>query len=151
MLIGELARRAHLSKDGIRHYEQLGLIKSVPRRAGSRIYRDYDPSTLKTIDDIRHSARYLGLSLKEIGPLLKSVAKNPPTRQEVVSYLEKRIVVIRERLASLQEVEDYISKKLERYRAEDEALKKRERRNGPRESRVLSSKTAPQKAAGSRG
>ncbi|WP_210253203.1 MerR family transcriptional regulator [Beijerinckia sp. L45] len=40
MLINDVARMAGMSKDGIRHYEEMGLISSSARQAGSRVYRD---------------------------------------------------------------------------------------------------------------
>ncbi|WP_366927440.1 MerR family transcriptional regulator [Martelella sp.] len=49
MLIGDLARLSGLSKDGIRHYEEMGIVRSLPRQAGSRVYRDYDPANLDRI------------------------------------------------------------------------------------------------------
>jgi DNA-binding transcriptional MerR regulator len=104
-----------MSKDGIRHYEDLELIKSTPRNAGSRTYRDYDASAIETIEKVR-SAQRLGFSLKEIGPLLKSYAENPPSTEETVKFLEARLVVVREKMASLHEVEDFICRKLEGYR-----------------------------------
>lgn len=115
MLINEIAKMAGLSKDGIRHYEEMGLITSVPRQAGSRIYRDYDPSILDTIEKIRGAQR-LGFSLKDIGPILKAYTERPPSKEQTIEFLEARLVVIREKIASLREVEDYICQKLDRYR-----------------------------------
>lgn len=115
MLINEVARLAGMSKDGIRHYEELGLIASMPRTAGSRVYREYAPSVLDTIEKVRQ-AQQLGFSLKEIGPILKAYSEHPPTTEQTIEFLEVRLHVIRERLASLREVEDFISRKLERYR-----------------------------------
>jgi MerR family copper efflux transcriptional regulator len=120
MLIGEIAKTTGLSKDGIRHYEAMGLISSTPRKAGSKTYRDYDPSVLETIEHIRGAQQILGLSLKEIGPLLKAVADHPPTKEETIEFLEERLVVIREKITSLREAEDYICRKIERYRKEME-------------------------------
>lgn len=114
MLISEIAKMAGLSKDGIRHYEELGLIVSAPRKAGSKTYRDYDPSVLETIEKIRDAQR-LGFSLKEIGPLLKAYAENALSKEQTVAFLENRLTVIREKIASLQEVEAFILRKLERY------------------------------------
>ncbi|WP_088360725.1 MerR family transcriptional regulator [Rhodomicrobium vannielii] len=118
MLIGEVAKKSGLSKDGIRHYEQLGLISSVPRQAGSKIYRDYDPSVLETIDQIRGSQHFLRLSLKEIGPLLKTIAETPPTDAQRLEYLEERLAVVRKQISTLREVEDHISEKVERLKVE---------------------------------
>ena len=38
LLIGKLATTANTTKDTIRHYDQLGLLKSRKRQAGSRLY-----------------------------------------------------------------------------------------------------------------
>lgn len=118
MLIGEIAKITGLSKDGIRHYEELGLISSVPRKAGSKTYREYDPSVLETIEQVRGAQHYLRLPLKEIGPLLKAVADSPPTKEHTVEFLEGRLVVIREKIASLQEAESHLARKVERYKLE---------------------------------
>jgi DNA-binding transcriptional MerR regulator len=116
MLINEIAKMAELSKDGVRHYEELGLISSTPRQAGSRTYRDYDPSVLKTIEDIRGLQR-LGLSLHDIEPILKIVAAGP-TKQQTIAFVEDRVKVIRGKIAELTEIENYMTKKLKRLRAE---------------------------------
>lgn len=117
MLINEVAKSAGMSKDGIRHYEELGLISSLPRRAGSKVYREYDASVLEKIELVRQ-AQKLGFSLKEIGPMLKAYVEHPPSKEQTIEFLEARLLVIREKLASLREVEDFICRKLERYRTE---------------------------------
>lgn len=116
MLISEIAQLAGLSKDGIRHYEELGLITSAPRSAGSRTYRDYDASVLDTIEQVRNAQR-LGFSLKEIAPLLKAYRDAPPSAEQTVAFLEARLVIIQEKIAALREVETFIGEKLTRYRA----------------------------------
>lgn len=118
VLIGKIAKLTGLSKDGIRHYEELGLITSVPRSAGSKTYRDYDPSVLDTIELIRGAQHFLGLPLKEIGPLLKSIADTPPTKEQTVEFLEQRLTVVQDKILKLREVEDHLSEKIARYKAE---------------------------------
>lgn len=115
MLIHEIARMAGMSKDGIRHYEEMGLIASSPRQAGSRTYRDYDASVLRTIEHVRQAQR-LGFSLAEIGPILDAYRSAEPTAEQTVEFLEDRLAVIRTRQAELREVEAFIEAKLERYR-----------------------------------
>jgi MerR family copper efflux transcriptional regulator len=115
VLIHQIGKIAGMSKDGVRHYEELGLISSSPRKAGSRIYRDYAPSVLQTIAKVRQAQR-LGFSLKEIGPILKAYAESPPSEDQEIEFLEARLAVIREKMASLREVEDFICRKLERHR-----------------------------------
>lgn len=115
MLISEIARISGLSKDGVRHYEAMGLIASSPRQAGSKIYRDYDPAVLGTIEQVRQ-AQNLGFSLKEIEPLLKAYGSATLTAEQTVDFLEQRLTVIREKQEELRQVETFICTKLERYR-----------------------------------
>jgi DNA-binding transcriptional MerR regulator len=114
MLIGELARLSGMSKDGIRHYEEFGIVRSVPRQAGSRWYRDYGESELDRIEKARQ-AQQLGLPLKEVGPLLDLYVEREPTTAETVSFLNDRLAIVREKIAALREVEDFIVRKLARY------------------------------------
>jgi MerR family copper efflux transcriptional regulator len=118
MLIGEVAKIAGLSKDGIRHYEKLGLITSTARQAGSKVYRDYDSSVLHTIEQIRGAQHFLRLSLNEIGPLFKALEDTPPSDAQRLEYLEQRLVVVRKQILSLREVEDHLSGKIGRLRKE---------------------------------
>jgi DNA-binding transcriptional MerR regulator len=114
MLIGELAKLTGLSKDGIRHYEQLGLLASVPRAAGNRTYRDYDASALEVIERVRQAQR-LGLSLAEIAPLLDAYGKRTPSKEETIHFLQDRLNAVRAKIEALREVEAYIVTKLGRY------------------------------------
>lgn len=116
MLIGEVARLSGLSKDGVRHYEQLGLIDSTPRQAGTRIYRDYDPSVLPAIERVKQ-AQQLGLSLAEITPLLQAFGERRLTDAETILFLEERLTAVRGKIADLSEVACFIEAKLEAYRA----------------------------------
>jgi DNA-binding transcriptional MerR regulator len=115
MLINEIARIAGMSKDGIRHYEEMGLISSSARQAGSRVYRDYDPAVLEIIEQVRQ-AQNLGFSLKEIQPLLKAYGSATLTAEQTVDFLEQRLSVIRTKQEELRQIEAFICSKLDRYR-----------------------------------
>ena len=115
MLIGELAKLTGMSKDGIRHYEQLGLLASVPREAGHRTYRDYDASALEVVERVRQAQR-LGLSLAEIAPLLDAYGKRTPSKEETIHFLQGRLNAVRAKIEALRDVEAYIVTKLKRYR-----------------------------------
>src|ERR1700760_4894498 len=134
MLIGELAKLAGLSKDGIRHYESLGLIKSSPKQAGSKTHRDYDPSGLHTIEQVRGAQHFLRLSLQEIGPLFKSIEEEPPTDRQRLEYLEERLVVVRRQLARLREIEDHLCGKIDRLQAELAKSQRRKKQVPPMKS-----------------
>jgi MerR family transcriptional regulator, copper efflux regulator len=68
MLIGELAREAGVSRDTVRLYTRLGLVTCTARRAGSRLYANYDPSTVDLIKGIK-IAQSIGFTLAELGPI----------------------------------------------------------------------------------
>ena len=65
LLIGELAKSANTTKDTVRHYDQLGLLKSRKRQAGSRLYTEFDSECIERIDLIK-SAQAIGFTLTEI-------------------------------------------------------------------------------------
>ena len=65
LLIGELAKSANTTKDTVRHYEQLGLLKSRKRQAGSRLYTEFHPECVERIELIK-SAQAIGFTLTEI-------------------------------------------------------------------------------------
>ena len=65
LLIGKLASTANTTKDTIRHYDQLGLLKSRKRQAGSRLYTEFHPECVERIELIK-SAQAIGFTLTEI-------------------------------------------------------------------------------------
>jgi len=101
MLIGEVARRSGLSKDGVRHYEDLGLLHSAPRRAGSRTYRDYDDTTMERLALIALAKR-LGFSLKELAEPLDKILSDTVTREERSAVLKEKVAEVDARIAELQ-------------------------------------------------
>lgn len=65
LLIGMLATKANTTKDTVRHYDQLGLLKSRKRQAGSRLYTEFHPECIERIELIK-SAQAIGFTLTEI-------------------------------------------------------------------------------------
>ena len=65
LLIGALAKQANTTKDTVRHYDQLGLLRSRKRQAGSRFYTEYHPECIERIKLIK-SAQIVGFTLNEI-------------------------------------------------------------------------------------
>jgi MerR family transcriptional regulator, copper efflux regulator len=114
LLIHEIARITGMSRDGVRHYEELGLIHSTPRQAGSRIYRDYDAAVLETIERV-HQAQRLGFTLKEIVPLLRAYGNAKLSLDDTVDFLRERLTVVHEKQAALAEAERFIRQKIDRY------------------------------------
>ena len=73
--IGELVRRAGVSRDTLRFYEREGLLPPSPRSQGG--YRLYGPDALTRLQFIRQAQR-LSFSLQEIGSLIEIMAGGRP-------------------------------------------------------------------------
>lgn len=65
LLIGTLAIQANTTKDTIRHYNNMGLLKSRKRQAGSRLYTEFHPECIERIDMIKN-AQAVGFNLSEL-------------------------------------------------------------------------------------
>jgi MerR family transcriptional regulator, Zn(II)-responsive regulator of zntA len=68
MRSGELARRAGVSADTIRHYERLGLLKTAPRAQNG--YREFPPDSLDRARLIRRAVA-MGFSLVQLAHILR--------------------------------------------------------------------------------
>ncbi|HZE86596.1 MAG TPA: MerR family transcriptional regulator [Methylomirabilota bacterium] len=96
MLIGEVAKLSDVSKDTVRLYTQKGLIICSQKRAGSRLYADYDPSIVELIKGIRIT-QSLGFTLTELKPLAEeyvagrlSTKKGRAVLKEKLKEIEKK-------------------------------------------------------------
>lgn len=65
---GELAKRAGVSTDTLRHYERKGVLARPPRRANG--YRQYSPSALDRVQLVRR-ALAVGFTLDELAAVLR--------------------------------------------------------------------------------
>ena len=70
MLIGELAKASDTTKDTIRHYDELGLLLSSNRQAGSRVYKEFSADNLerlqKRIEEMNQVKNYLKLKIAKM-------------------------------------------------------------------------------------
>jgi DNA-binding transcriptional MerR regulator len=103
MLIGELAKITGLSKDGVRYYEDLGLIHSKPVQAGTRIYRDYDDTTLERLALIALGKR-MHFLLRDIAAVINRLIKDDITREERSVLLLAQVQQVDAQIADLEDV-----------------------------------------------
>jgi len=113
MLIGELVKCSGHTKHTLRHYESLGLIYSDSRAAGSREYRDYRSDTLERLSLIEEG-KLMGLTLKEIKPLLDKYLQQQLSEQEQRELVAERLAAIEARMAQLESVRQVLEAKLAR-------------------------------------
>jgi DNA-binding transcriptional MerR regulator len=103
MLIGELVKITGMSKDGLRYYEEMGLIHSKPVQAGTRIYRDYDDTTLQRMALIALGKR-MHFSLSTIAAVLSRVINDEISREERRAYLLIKAQEVDAQIADLEDV-----------------------------------------------
>lgn len=113
MLIGELARRAEVSRDTIRFYQDNGLIAAGFRRAGSRFYRDYSEETLERLILIKQ-AKKAGFSLREVKHFFDIYGSDVETIpiEEQRNIIKAKLSEIEDRLRQLKAVKNYLLEQL---------------------------------------
>lgn len=94
LLIGALAIQANTTKDTIRHYDEMGLLKSRKRQAGSRLYTEFHPECIKRVEMIK-SAQINGFTLNEVKSYLNDYFDGSLD-------IDKQIHIISEKLAQVK-------------------------------------------------
>ena len=103
MLIGEISRDSGLSRDTIRWYERIGLIKSEYTLRDSNNYRVYDQEALDKLILIRQSKSF-GFSLKEIREILELIESENLNCNTVSPMIDSKLNVIEEKISFLQNI-----------------------------------------------
>jgi DNA-binding transcriptional MerR regulator len=110
--IGEVARRAEVSVDTVRHYEKLGLLGSVERSAAG--YRRFRPGAPQRIVEIR-SALDLGFGLAELVVAVRSRERGHAPCGAVRELLAAKRVELDREIALLKQRRRLIEETLETW------------------------------------
>ena len=109
MRIGQLATATSVSRDTLRFYEKLGLIRAT---RSDNAYREYPPETAQLVSYIR-TAQKLGFTLAEIGQSLPALWSENKPDQAVAQLLREKVAAIDERIAQLQALRHELSQRIE--------------------------------------
>lgn len=90
LLIGELAQQANTTKDTIRHYDEIGLLKSRKRQAGSRFYTEFHPQCIERIESIK-VAQAVGYTLKELAETIDNYYEGKVNLQDQINEIEEKL------------------------------------------------------------
>jgi DNA-binding transcriptional MerR regulator len=102
---GELARRAGVSTDTLRHYERLGLLPKPTRTAAG--YRKYPAQTLDRVMMIRR-ALTVGFTLPELEKILKMFDSGHAPCKHVEALAKAKLAQVEEQLTSLLALRDHL-------------------------------------------
>lgn len=113
MLIGELARRAGVSRDTVRFYRRSGLIIAGSRPAGRSWYAEYSEEVLELLILIRE-AQSAGFSLREVKHFFDLYGSDieliPLDKQR--SIINMKLLEIENRMQHLKKIKDYLIEQL---------------------------------------
>ena len=98
MTVSELAERAAVTADTVRHYTRNGLL--TPTRDANNGYHNYGVDDLARIVFIR-KARSLGFSLRDIGDILAESKQGHSPCPQVRKIMDERLKETRRRLADM--------------------------------------------------
>ena len=111
LLIGTLATEANTTKDTIRHYDQLGLLKSRKRQAGSRLYTEFHPECVERIELIK-SAQTVGFTLNEIKDGFDDYYNGKIGLDEQLSFTQKKLEQVLKQQANTSIMIELLSERI---------------------------------------
>ncbi len=112
MLIGELAKQSNTTKDTIRHYDELGLLISSQRQAGSRLYKEYSQENLERIEMIR-LAKFMGFTLGEVAQQIEAYYAGDISTTEQTAMLQARLMDVESKIENLKTVKEFLNYKIQ--------------------------------------
>ena len=112
LLIGTLATQANTTKDTIRHYDQLGLLKSSKRQAGSRLYTEFHPECVERIELIK-SAQAIGFTLTEIKDSLNDYYDGQLDIDLQLSLTEQKLAQVKKQQTTINLMIEMLAERIE--------------------------------------
>ena len=112
LLIGTLATEANTTKDTIRHYDQLGLLKSRKRQAGSRLYTEFHPECVERIELIK-SAQAIGFTLTEIKDSLNDYYDGQLDIDLQLSLTQQKLAQVKKQQANISLMIEMLAERIE--------------------------------------
>ncbi len=101
MLIGELSKNTGLSRDTIRWYEKVGLLKGEDTSRDSNNYRIYGHETLDKLILIKESKSF-GFSLNEIKEMLALIDSENLNCDSISPIINSKLDMIDQKISLLQ-------------------------------------------------
>lgn len=112
LLIGALAKEANTTKDTVRHYDALGLLKSRKRQAGSRLYTEFHPECVERIELIK-SAQVVGFTLNEIRESFDDFYNGRIGLDEQLAFVQKKLDQVLKQQANTNIMVDLLKERIE--------------------------------------
>ena len=112
MTIKEISEQLNISRDTLRYYEKIGLIKEVPRTLGG--IRDYQQEQINNINFIK-CMRDAGVSIGALVKYLSLFESDVPTEKERKEILIEEREKLRQKLEQIKVAYEKLNYKIEMY------------------------------------
>jgi len=107
LLIGEVAERAGVSADTVRHYERKGLLGTIARDDSG--YRRYDEMTIRRVRVVRRALAF-GFTLDELARVFRQRAANQPPCRAVRALAAQKLTDVERRIDELHALRDALAR-----------------------------------------
>ena len=111
MLIAEFCRRAELTRDAVRLYVKLGLIRPSTGAAGSNRYQHFQESDVDRVALIK-VGQQLGFTLKQIVALNREYEAGGIDQARRLAVMQGQLAQVREKAAQLNLLQSYLQAKI---------------------------------------
>lgn len=112
MRIGLIAEKTGVSRDTIRLYETMGLLKDVTRPHEYNNYKSYSPKNIDRIKLIL-TMKKLGLSLKECKTVLDTISGNEYDSTFQKSFVKQKLEEINQKIEALNQLKQTLTQYLD--------------------------------------
>ena len=113
MLIGDLSKTAGVTKEAIRHYMDIGLLKPTPKQAGSRLYNDFSDTDIQRLKWIV-LGKSLGFTLSEIEHYLNLFMDNKLPQDKMMAMFKEKLEEIEMKIEQLESIKKILISKLKK-------------------------------------
>lgn len=103
MLIGDLVKKTGLSKDTIRYYEKMGLIKVNKKERRENNYKEYSNDILVRLTLVKR-LKLLGFTLNEISDVIDILLGETNPCAEILGTVDTKMDLIDQKIKELQEI-----------------------------------------------
>lgn len=114
MRIGKLAEKAGVSRDTIRLYERMGLIKKVTRPYEYNNYKEYDEENVERIKLILVMKQF-GMTLRECGEVLDNIESDKFDMDYQSAFVTQKLKEIDEKIKELKSLKKILKKYVDVY------------------------------------
>ncbi len=112
MLISEFAKETGLSRDTVRFYVRLGLLRPTTNGKGGRhLYQFFTDEDVQAAEVVR-VGQSLGLSLKEIAALNEERRDSAITNERLTEILREQLTRLETKAAELEAITNFVRAKI---------------------------------------